>query len=193
MERDGISYSHTPRIQVGQVVLSREEWSIPRDRFPSDADPLEFWIALCRLARLLDLPQQVFRRSDLFRAETAKRSQDLAEKARRLVDPGAAAAPTLEPGVDAADRPARDWRERLAMPDTGFVYKDDARKPMFLDLDSLPLVQAFRKSLPMMNNRVYFAEALPAPADAVVTADRDAYVSEFVLELPFGSAGGTAS
>ncbi len=193
MERDGITYSHKPRIQVGRVVLSREEWSIPRDRFPRDADPLEFWIALRRLARCLDLPHQVFRRSDLFRTEMAKQSQNLAEKARRLVDPGAALDPAPKPGADPADRPARDWRERLAAPETGFVYKDDARNPMFLDLDSLPLVQAFSKSLPMMNNRVYFAEALPAPADAVVTADGNAYVSEFVLELPFGSAGGTAS
>ena len=85
-----------------------------------------------------------------FGRRMAKQSQNLAEKARRLVDPGAALDPAPKPGADPADRPARDWRERLAAPETGFVYKDDARNPMFLDLDSLPLVQAFSKSLPMM-------------------------------------------
>ncbi len=51
-------------------------------------------------------------------------------------------------------------------------------------------LQTFGKSLPMMSDWVYFAEALPTPGDAVVRAGGHSYVSEFVVELPFGSEGG---
>lgn len=192
-KRSGIEYSYTPRVQVGRVVLSRAEWSVPTAHLPEATDPLAFWIALRRLARAIDLPREVFRRSDLFHSEMLNQSRHRAEKARNLPDPVSGSAPPSRPTTKRGAGPPTDPADPPAPRESGFVYRSDARKPMLLDMDSPPLVEAFAKSLPMMRDRVHFAEALPALGDSPITSNGDAHVSEFVIDVALACPGGAGA
>jgi len=58
-----------------------------------------------------------------------------------------------------------------------------ARKPMYLDLDSVWLVKAFQRALRNMRGHVSLTEVLPAPGDTPVSIGGEPHTAEITFEL----------
>jgi hypothetical protein len=58
-----------------------------------------------------------------------------------------------------------------------------ARKPMYLDIDSVWLVKAFQRALRNMRGHVSITEVLPAPGDTPVSIDGEPHSAEITIEL----------
>ena len=167
-ELDGIPCLHSPRIQVGKVVVAREDWAVPSEAIPFDLEPLPFWIAMERLRHRVGLPQAVFRRSELFGRFMMESGREVVEHARQASN------------VPVPPKLALDGAAPIA---PVLAYRDDARKPMYLDFANFHLVNAFRKSKKMQGDRVFFTEAYPSGNEHVLKGPDGHYASELVLEL----------
>ena len=62
-------------------------------------------------------------------------------------------------------------------------YRDDARKPMFMDFDSYHLVEAFRRTASMQGQHVIMSEVDPKRTEICVQHGGSSYATEFVVEL----------
>jgi len=166
--RNDITYFHSPRIQVGKLVLSREQWALPVAAIPFDLSPNAFWLELQRLRRKIDLPGVVFRQSDLFTRYVAERDRAMVERVRR--------------GKDEARQDAPNEGGSATIP-ADILYRDDTRKPMYLDFDSFHLVNAFRKSRRSQGEKVVFTEVLPKAENAALQWGDKSYVTEVTFAV----------
>ena len=183
-QRAGIKILHAPRIQVGRVLVAREEWAVPAEAMPFSSETLPFWLELQRLRRRIGMPSTVFRSSDLFARYLAENEQGIAQRAGALearatkTDESGGTAPSPYP---VAAPVVDDGRPPPVKPVV--AYRDDARKPMFLDFDSYLLVAAFHKTGNLQGSRVFFSEAMPAPRDLLLQNESGSFASELVIEL----------